>query len=109
MGDKSLAFVEKASEFAHKNPDLVPSYLDVAAFDIDLADERALTSVLNQIRRAEQLLDDTAMVAGSEAIVAALAFYNALQAAAKVNVEGAKTLYAELRERFPGGKHRPAE
>jgi hypothetical protein len=37
MGDKSLGFVEKANELAHKNPDLVPPYVDMSAFDIDLA------------------------------------------------------------------------
>ena len=106
MGDKSLAFVEKANELAHKNPDLVPSYVDIAAFDIDLSDARGLLGVLNQIRRIEQLLDDTIMVAGSEAFQSALAFYNSLLAATKANVEGAKTLHAELKERFPGGSPR---
>jgi capsule polysaccharide export protein KpsC/LpsZ len=106
MGDKSLGFVEKANEFAHKNPDLIPSYVDIAAFDIDLSDARGLLGVLNQIRRVEQLVDDTAMIAGSEAFQSALAFYNGLLAATKANVEGAKTLYAELKERFPGGRPR---
>ena len=106
MGDKSLAFVEKANEFAHKHPDLKPNYLSIDDFDIDLADARGLLGVLNQFQRLTQLLDDTAMVAGSEAFQAALAFYNALQAAAKANVEGAKTLHAELKERFPGRSRR---
>jgi hypothetical protein len=62
--------------------------------------------VLNQIRRVEQLLDDTIMIAGSEAFQSALAFYNSLLAATKATVEGAKTRHAELKERFPGGSPR---
>jgi hypothetical protein len=35
MSEKTLSFVEKAHEFAAQNPNLVPSFLDMAAFDID--------------------------------------------------------------------------
>ncbi|MDR1660836.1 MAG: hypothetical protein LBR95_00155 [Azoarcus sp.] len=101
MGEKSLAFVEKANELAHKNPDLKPSYINLSEFDIDLAGARNLLGVLNQLKRAAQLLDDTAMAAGNESFQAALAFYNSLREATKANVEGAKTLYVELKERFP--------
>jgi hypothetical protein len=38
MGDKSLAFVEKAHDYTHDNPNLVPSYLDLGAFDVDFKD-----------------------------------------------------------------------
>jgi hypothetical protein len=78
----------------------------VPGFDIDLADARGIMGVLNQFKRATQLLDDTAMAAGSEAFQSALAFYNGLLVETKANVEGAKTLHAELKERFPGGKQR---
>jgi hypothetical protein len=30
MGDKTLAFVQKALEYAEANPTLVPAYLDIA-------------------------------------------------------------------------------
>ncbi|MDR2093610.1 MAG: hypothetical protein LBP58_09925 [Azoarcus sp.] len=62
--------------------------------------------MLNLLKRLTQMLDDTAMLAGSEAFQGALVFCNGLLAATKANVEGAKTLYAELKERFPGGKAR---
>ncbi|MDR1660969.1 MAG: hypothetical protein LBR95_00850 [Azoarcus sp.] len=107
MGDKSLAFVEKTNELAHKNPDLTPAYINMSEFDIDLAGARALLGVSNQLQRVTQLLGDTSMAAGNEAFQSALAFYNSLREAAKANVEGAKTLYTELKDRFPGGPRRP--
>jgi hypothetical protein len=42
MGDKSLAFVEKAHDYALDNPALFPSYLDMAAFNADFSDAHGL-------------------------------------------------------------------
>jgi hypothetical protein len=47
MGDKSLAFVEKA----HDNSNLVPSYLDMGAFDVDFKDAHGLWSLLPLINQ----------------------------------------------------------
>jgi hypothetical protein len=109
MGDKSFAFVEKTNEYAHKNPDLVPTYQNLDDFDIDLAGARNMFGTLNRINRLQALLDDIRLVAGNEAFKGALVFYNALKTAAKSGVEGAKTLYADLRTRFPRGKRRPSK
>lgn len=107
MGDKSLAFVSKANEFAHKNSDLFPSFLDLEAFDIDYVVATGIVGVLNRLRRLLQMLDDTSLAAGSEAYQASLAFYSSLLVASKANIPGAKTLYTELKERFPRVKRRP--
>jgi len=42
------------------------------------------------------------MLAGSEAYVAALSFYNSVKQAAKLNVPEAKTIYEDLKKRFAG-------
>jgi hypothetical protein len=34
MGDKNRAFVEKARDYARDNPNLVPSFLDMAVLNI---------------------------------------------------------------------------
>jgi hypothetical protein len=104
MGDKSLAFVEKAHDYAHDNPNLVPSYLNTGAFDIDFKDAHGLWSLLTVIKQLEEAVEDTIMAAGSEAYHAALAFYHNVQAAAKDDVPGAKAIVEDLKTRFPGGK-----
>jgi hypothetical protein len=47
------------------------------------------------------------MIAGSEAYQAALVFYSAAKVAAAQDIAGAKTVYEELRTRFPG-RRKPA-
>ncbi|MDR0967080.1 MAG: hypothetical protein LBM75_11405 [Myxococcales bacterium] len=101
MGEKTISFVEKAHEFAKQNPNLRPSYLDMGGFSIDFADARSLWALLNSVHQLESSLDDTEMVAGSEAYQAALVFYQSVKMAAGQNVPGAKAIYEELKTRFP--------
>ncbi|MDR2906722.1 MAG: hypothetical protein LBU91_01865 [Bacteroidales bacterium] len=101
MGDKSLAFVAKAHELAKQNPMLCPPYLDMDDFRGDLADATQLLQIENAIRQVLQSVEDTAMVAGSEAYQAALVFYSSSKEAASKNVGGAKAVYDELKARFP--------
>ena len=109
MGGKTLGFVEKAYQFAQQNPFLCPPYLDMAGFEIDFSDAVGLRVLHNTARQIEEILDDTIMTAGSEAYQAALAFYSAAKSAAAQNVPGAKAVYEELRERFPGRRRKSAD
>jgi hypothetical protein len=83
VGEKTLSFVEKAHEFVLQNPNLVPPFLDMAAFDTDFADAHNLCTVLLISQQLHENLDDTTMVAGSEAYQAALIFYNSVKMAAR--------------------------
>jgi hypothetical protein len=53
-------------------------------------------------RQLSDNIDDTVLVAGSEAYQAALVFYNAVKAAAAQDIPGAKEVYSDLKNRFPG-------
>jgi hypothetical protein len=109
MGDKTLGFVEKAIEFARQNPTLAPSFLNIADFEIDMSDATGLRTLQNTAKQVLQGIDDTVIVAGSEAFHAALAFYNSVKYAALQDIYGAKAVYEELRKRFPGSRRkRPA-
>jgi hypothetical protein len=101
MGEKTIAFVEKAYDFARQNPNLVPPYLEVDAFGIDFSDAHGLWTLLNTVQQFEQSIDDTEMIAGSEAYQAALVFYKSVKMAAAQDVPGAKAVYEELKTRFP--------
>jgi hypothetical protein len=106
MGAKSFTFVDKSYNFALENPALVPSYLDMVAFSIDFIDSHGLWTVRNDAQQVYEMLDDSSMSAGSEAYQASLTFYSAVKAAAARDVPGAKAIYEELKQRFPGRKHR---
>lgn len=100
MGDKTVAFVDKAIELAQRNPALVPPYvnLDELARDFELANK--LRDIVNAITVLYEKISDTYLAVGSEAYVAALAFYNSAKAAAKLNVPGTDVIVNELGKRF---------
>jgi hypothetical protein len=109
MGPRTIAFVEKAYDFARQNPGMVPLFLDVVSFGTDFADAHSLWTLRNTVQQLEEAVDDTEMAAGSEAYQAALVFYHSVKAAAAQDVPGAKAVYEELKSRFPhAGKRRPA-
>jgi hypothetical protein len=109
MGDKTLAFVEKALELAQSNPEFVPPYLDLNEFVIDFSDTHNIEPLLIAVEQLVSGIDDTQMLAGSESYHAALIFYNSVKEAAVRNVAGAKDVYNALRVRFPGKKRRSGD
>ncbi|MDR2815672.1 MAG: hypothetical protein LBB62_03090 [Proteiniphilum sp.] len=106
MGDKTLSFVEKAHDYAHQYPELCPSYLDLDKFDTDMADGTGLRKVHIAAKQLSSNIDDTVMVAGSEAFQAALVFYNAIKAATAQDIPGSKEVYGDLKTRFPRVKRK---
>lgn len=104
MKDKTFPFVEKISQYADTNAEFVPAFLDVAEFKKDLAAFGQLNIILRPLMQITQNLDDTATLCGSEAYQAALAYYNSVKQAAKLNVPNAKAVYEDLSVRFEAQK-----
>lgn len=102
MGDKTIPFVQKVLEYSKSNPSFAPQYMDVTGMEIDLKATEVLSSMLRLSEQLTSNLDDTLMLSGSEAYVAALGYYNAVRHAAKSNIPTAKEIYNDLRQRFPG-------
>lgn len=50
MGEKTLAFVEKAYDFARQNPNLVPPYRNLDAFGSDFSDAHGLVALSNRVQ-----------------------------------------------------------
>jgi hypothetical protein len=108
MGDKSLAFVKKAYEYAKTLPAVIPSYVNVDDFTIDLADTERLFALNRRFDVLANQMNDTVTLAGSEAYEYALAIYSSVKDAAVRNVPGAKVAAQELKARFPGrGQPKP--
>ncbi|HBX21350.1 MAG TPA: hypothetical protein DEF88_13000, partial [Porphyromonadaceae bacterium] len=75
MGDKTLAFVEKALEFANQNPTLVPAYINLEEANKDFALAKSLSDIQKEFIPLVRGIEDAKMVAGSEAYDAMLLFY----------------------------------
>lgn len=101
MGDKSLAFVRKAREYAANNPELVPAYLSLELFEADLRGVDTLTNMLRVLQPLIANMEDSLILGGSEAYQAALTFYRSVKVAAQVGQLNAKTIADDLSARFP--------
>jgi hypothetical protein len=106
MGDKTSAFVQKALEYGQQYPDLVPSYLDLQAFAIDVQAIVLLREMAQGLVPLTDALEDSLMLSGSEAYQAALLFYNNAKNAAKAKMTNAASVAEDLSARFPGGAGR---
>jgi hypothetical protein len=82
---------------------------NLIAFDTDMTDATGLRTVHISAKQLSDGIDDTVMVAGSEAYQAALVFYNAVKAAAAQDIPGAKGVYDDLKARFPRVKRKNEE
>lgn len=100
MGDKSLAFVQKSLDYAENTPSLCPNYLDLAEAKKDFSLAHDLNQILHRLNTLQRAVEDTMMVAGSEAYDAGLIFYNSVKGASRVNVPGSEAIYNDLQQRF---------
>jgi hypothetical protein len=73
--------------------------------DVDAASY--LLGVFRPLEQLYETTDDTVMLCGSEAYVAALAYYNNVKQAAKMKVPGAEPIANDLAQRFARLGSRP--
>jgi hypothetical protein len=102
MGDKTVAFVNKTLEYCKSNPELVPQFLDVNEFAVDVDAVDSLRQIFQPIEQISDSLNDTVLLSGSEAYQAALIFYKSVKVAMGSNIQNAETIYNDLSNRFPG-------
>lgn len=94
------AFTEDAINAMVNNPTLAPSYLSVPNMQTDLTLFTQLDELIIIVKQLLERLEDTQLLAGSEAYVAALAAYKAIGGAADAGVAGADAIYNQLKARF---------
>jgi hypothetical protein len=100
MGDKSFPFVSKVLDYSESNKEFTPPYVDTAEMKRDFKAVDDLQSRARKLRQILSNVDDTVTLAGSEAYVAALSYYNSVKLASKLSVPNAKTIFEDLRVRF---------
>lgn len=93
-------FVEKAIESAKRNEEIVPRYVELEEVEKDFVLFQQLVEIRERIGELSEKITDTQIVAGSEAYVSMLAYYNAARWASRSGVPGAKTVYSNLKPRF---------
>jgi hypothetical protein len=91
MGDKTLAFIQKALEYAQQSPSLIPMFLNLAEAQKDYKLAAGLYVIQQKLGALLRAVEDAGMVAGGEAYDAALNFYNSLKGA-RANVTGTQVI-----------------
>ncbi|PZF74997.1 hypothetical protein [Taibaiella soli] len=109
MSNKSYTFVSKVVDYCANNPEFKPGYMDEGALNLDFAMVAGLRPILEQCNQLTTLIDDTVVLAGSEAFTNALVYYSAVRTAAKNGETHAKVVFEDLSERFPGRKMKSAD
>ena len=102
MGDRSVAFVQKAIEYSKRHDGLRPAWLDLDAFAVDVEAVKTLRDIEQSLAPVTDALSDSLMLAGSEAYQAALVFYGNVKNAVKLKVPAAQSVFDDLSARFPG-------
>jgi phage gpG-like protein len=100
LGDKTVATVKKTKSYMVTNPEFVPNYMDKAEFLKDEAVATQLSPIENLATQLSTDISDTVMLAGSEALYAALLYYGQVKEAHHKGIATAKPIYEDLSQRF---------
>jgi hypothetical protein len=104
IGEKSISFVDKVTQYAKTNPEFLPPFINADELKKDFEAFTVLNNFLRPLNQITKNLDDTATLCGSEAILAALGYYNSVGQAKKMGVPNAATIYEDLSQRFEAQK-----
>lgn len=96
------AFAQDAINAVVNNGNMLPAYLNTTDMQNDMNLYNQLDKIAIRIRQVLEKVDDTQMLAGSEAYVAALTAYKLFAAAASAGIPGSDAVYDTLKERFAG-------
>lgn len=104
------AFTEDAANALRNSPQLFPPFLSIDMLQNDLNLFNQLDELSAICRQLSEKIEDTRILAGSEAYTTALGVYRIAEAASIAGMPGSKALHQHLKERFnyrPGSATTP--
>nr|WP_315131482.1 hypothetical protein [uncultured Flavobacterium sp.] len=96
------AFAEDAISAGLNNATLIPSYVSVPSMQNDMTLFNQLEEISGIVNQLQEKLEDTKLLAGSEAYTSALALYKLFGAASDAGVPGTDAIVTQLKARFAG-------
>jgi len=101
VSDKTVAFVSKANEYANGSfKKIAEPFVDLAEYKKDTDAMELFNTMNNKISTLQRSMEDTAMLAGSEAFEASLLVYASLKMGIRNGTPGAQEAFNELAKRF---------
>lgn len=102
-------FTEDAINAGVNNAAMLPGYISVSSMQNDFTFFNQLEEFVGMVKQFLEKLEDTKLLAGSEAYSSALMLYKLFGAAADAGIPGADAIVAQLRERFTSKGNSPIE
>ena len=96
VGAKSMEFSKKAYQYADKNPELVPGFVDMVEFKSDLELAEGLETILNHLVPLVAKLQDSVALAKADSYQNARHVYHHSKASANAGVPGGSAVADEL-------------
>lgn len=96
------AFTEDAINAGVNNPALIPSYVSVVNMKNDMLLFTQLDEIIMMTKQLLEKMEDTQLLAGSEAYTSALTLYKLFGSAADAGVGGTDAIVTQLKQRFAG-------
>ncbi|MBW1297013.1 hypothetical protein [Aquimarina litoralis] len=93
-------FVEDTLDSMRQNGDILPAFINVEELEKDYGLYNELKVLALELAELSEKINDTRILAGSEAYSTSLLAYKMFGVAANSGVAGAESLYSRLRERF---------
>ena len=100
-------FTEDAINAGVNNAAMLPAFLSVPSMQTDITLFDQLDEIIGMLKQTLEKLEDTHLLAGSEAYSSALMLYKLFGAAADSGIPGADAIVAQLRERFTSKGNAP--
>ena len=76
---QNIDFIHEVLEFVDTYPEMVPDHINVQEIRKDLELIESISAILKPMKRLVKKLEDSALLAGSEAYVPSLAIYNSVK------------------------------
>ncbi|XOV93715.1 MAG: hypothetical protein ACFHWX_03190 [Bacteroidota bacterium] len=102
MGASNQPFVRKTLEYTKSDGQFLPVYVDQEQLEVDVNSVEVMNTFYRPLNQIISALNDSLLLAGSEALQASLGYYQSVKQAAKMNVPEAKVIYEDLSKRFEG-------
>lgn len=109
LGNSNGPWVDRVHGFMLQRPDLVPAFIDMAEFNVDKAAQVVLKPLLARLEAIGVGVDDTLKLLGTDLYTNAVSYYRNIKLLAGQNMPGAKSIYENLKDQFPGNKTKKTE
>ena len=104
LGNLAPTFLQRSLLLAKNNPNVVPSFIDMSDWGLDVQDHRSLCEIRTQLIKMQDAVNCTIIALEQEAMRVSLSFYKVAKSAETQGVMGASMIVEELSQMMPRTK-----